>query len=64
VVDELGRLAAAGLSMVSLWMAVAPRATLDAFGWAAEHLMSTVASMAPNRTSVCEQTGTHRPEDI
>jgi probable F420-dependent oxidoreductase len=39
VVDELGRLRAAGMSMSSLWMAVAAPAIPDALAWVAEEVM-------------------------
>jgi hypothetical protein len=49
VVDELGRLPAAGLSMTSLWMAVAGPAVLDAFAWVAEQVMPKLD--APSATA-------------
>ena len=45
VVDQLGRLEAAGLSMVSLWMAVAPPAITAAFAWVAEEVMPNLGSL-------------------
>jgi probable F420-dependent oxidoreductase len=46
VVDELGRLQEAGISLSSLWMAVAAPAVLDAFAWVAEEVMPRLGARA------------------
>jgi probable F420-dependent oxidoreductase len=46
VVDELGRLEDAGVTMSSLWMAVAAPAIVDAFAWAAEEVMPRLGDRA------------------